>query len=115
MTAIDFTLKMQATDTDWTETEKNVAQVAFKAAYEREIGTLIQTVREIEITESDDLWKLNDLLSSKRYEMDGKYDYRYPSLLFVFAGLVKEGWLSLDELNGLHADKLAKIAALARM
>jgi Photoprotection regulator fluorescence recovery protein len=115
MTAIELTLKMQATDTDWTETEKNVAQTAFTTAYEREIGTLIQAVRDVEITKSDDLWHLNDLLSSKRHEMDGKYDYRYPSLLFVFAGLVKEGWLNLDELSGLHADKLAKISALARM
>jgi hypothetical protein len=106
---------MQAIDTDWTELEKNVAQTAFKAAYEREIGALIQTVRESEITESDDLWQLHDLLSSKRYEMDGKYDFRYPSLLFVFAGLVKEGLLTMDELNGLHTDKLAKISALSRM
>jgi Photoprotection regulator fluorescence recovery protein len=106
---------MQAIDTDWTEAEKNVAETAFKTAYEREIGALIQTVRECEINESDDLWRLHDLLSSKRYEMDGKYDFRYPSLLFVFAGLIKEGLLSLEELNGLHANKLAKITALSRM
>jgi hypothetical protein len=106
---------MQAIDTDWTEAEKNVAETAFKTAYEREISALIQTVRECEITESDDLWRLHDLLSSKRYEMDGKYDFRYPSLLFVFAGLIKEGLLTIEELDGLHANKLAKITALARM
>jgi hypothetical protein len=106
---------MQTIDTDWTEAEKNVAQTAFKTAYEREIGALIQAVRECEITDSDHLWQLHDLLSSKRYEMDGKYDFRYPSLLFVFAGLVKEGLLTMDELHGLHADKLAKVAALSRM
>jgi Photoprotection regulator fluorescence recovery protein len=115
MTSIDFTLTMQAIETEWTDVEKDVAQLAFKTAYEREIGALIQLVRDSDITESDDLWRLHDLLSSKRYEMDGKYDYRYPSLLFVFAGLVKEGLLSLDELSGLQADKLAKVSALARM
>ncbi|MFN7789444.1 MAG: hypothetical protein ACK5QY_13735 [Pseudanabaena sp.] len=33
-------------------------------------------------------------------------------MVFVFAGLVKDGWLSLNELEGLNDDKIAKIAAL---
>jgi hypothetical protein len=32
----------------------------------------------------------------------------------VFASLVKEGLLQLDELSGLDAEKLAKVAAMAR-
>lgn len=108
---------MQALDTDWTDTEKNVAQIAFNKAYERELTGLMQAVRESsnQIEKPDDLWRLHDLLSAKRHEIDGKYDYRYPALMFVFAGLVKEGWLSIDELNGLQVNKIAKIAALSRM
>jgi hypothetical protein len=47
--------------------------------------------------------------------MDGRYDFRFGTLLFVFANLVKDGLLSLDELEGLSADKIAKISAMSRM
>jgi Photoprotection regulator fluorescence recovery protein len=108
---------MQALDTDWTDIEKNVAQTAFNRAYERELTGLMQAVREgsNQIEKPDDLWRLHDLLSAKRHEIDGKYDNRYSALMFVFAGLVKEGWLSIDELNGLDGNKIAKIVALSRM
>ncbi|NJM74095.1 MAG: hypothetical protein HC862_30640, partial [Scytonema sp. RU_4_4] len=53
-----------------------------------------------------DLWRLHDFLSARRHEVEGKYDYQYSVLLFVFAGLVKEGWLHLTELEGLDKDKL---------
>jgi Photoprotection regulator fluorescence recovery protein len=108
---------MQALNTDWSDTEKNVAQTAFNKAYERELGGLMQAVREgsTQIEKPEDLWRLHDLLSAKRHEIDGKYDYRYSALMFVFAGLVKEGWLTIEELDGLENNKLAKIVALSRM
>jgi hypothetical protein len=117
ITFIDLTLTMQTLDTDWTDTEKNVARTAFNKAYERELSGLMQAVREgsNQIEKPDDLWRLHDLLSAKRHEIDGKYDYRYSALMFVFAGLVKEGWLSIDELSGLQSNKIAKIVALSRM
>lgn len=108
---------MQSTDINWSQTEQEIAQLAFNKAYERELASLIQTVREqaSEIAEPQDMWKLHDFLSAKRHEVDGKYDNRYPSLVFVFAQLVKEGWLNLSELEGLDTAKLAKVAALSRM
>ncbi|MBD2069474.1 hypothetical protein H6F93_18425 [Leptolyngbya sp. FACHB-671] len=108
---------MQVSDTEWSKTEKEVAQVAFKRAYEREIDALMKGVREkaSAIATQDDIWHLHDFLSAKRHEIDGKYDYRYSVLIFVFATLVREGLLHLDELEGLGADKLTKIAALTRM
>ncbi|MGJ3249600.1 MAG: hypothetical protein ACFE0J_00505 [Elainellaceae cyanobacterium] len=108
---------MQVSDTDWSKVEKKVAHEAFERAYQRETSTLVQSVRQraSSISELDDLWDLHDFLSARRHELDGKYDYRYSVLIFVFAGLVKEGWLSLDELQGLKTEKLAKIAALTRM
>jgi len=36
-------------------------------------------------------------------------------LLFVFANLIKDGWLHLDELKSLNQDKFAKVAALTRL
>ncbi len=108
---------MQVSDTEWSNTEKKIAQEAFEKAYKREINTLISVVRQQanEITELDDIWRLHDFLSARRHEIDGKYDYRYSVLIFVFSGLLKDGWLHLHELEGLDKNKLAKIAALARM
>jgi hypothetical protein len=102
---------------EWSPTEQAIAQTAFKEAYQREISALIETNREQAgaIVELNDVWQLHDLLSVRRHEVEGKYDYRYSVLLFVFARLVKEGWLALTELKGLAPDKLAKISALTRM
>ncbi len=104
-------------EAEWTDVEKNIARTAFEQAYEREIEALIQQVRAeaSTLTELGDLWQLHDFLSARRHEVEGKYDYQYSGLLFVFAGLVKEGWLHLSDLEGLGRDKLSKVAALARM
>ncbi|MBW4419124.1 MAG: hypothetical protein KME13_07820 [Myxacorys californica WJT36-NPBG1] len=108
---------MRVSEIEWSTAEKKVAQAAFEKAYKREIDALIEDVRAkaSAIAGLDDVWRLHDFLSAKRHEIDGKYDYRYSVLIFVFAGLVKEGWLQLDELEGLDHGKLTKIAALARM
>lgn len=108
---------MPVNDVDWSRAEKEVAQAAFDKAYKREVETLVKDVRDKASTIAglDDIWQLNDFLNARRHEIDGKYDYRYASLIFVFAELVKEGWLHLEELKGLDAGKLAKISALTRM
>lgn len=102
---------------DWTVQEQHIAQQAFQRAYNREITALTDLVREMakSVSNIQDIWRLHDFLSARRHEIDGKYDYDYPSLMFVFANLIKDGWLSLEELEGLQSDKLAKIAALTRM
>jgi len=101
----------------WSLQEQVIARRVFDLSYEREITDLLQTVsaQARAITEAKDVWILNDFLSSKRHEIDGKYDFRYPYLLVVFARLVKEGWLHPQELEGLDPSKRAKIAALSRM
>jgi hypothetical protein len=102
---------------NWSEIEKEAAHEALKQAYEREINSLIEEVRQKvnEIAEIDEVWLLHDFLSARRHEIDGKYDDNYSVLVFVFAQLLKEGWLNLDELQALDRDKLAKITALTRM
>jgi len=108
---------MQASDIQWSQVEQNVAQAAFDRAYKREIKALIAEVRERadKISELEDMWHLHDFLSARRHDIDGKYDYRYSVLVFVFASLIREGWLHLSDLDGLDADKLTKVTALARM
>lgn len=108
---------MQASEVEWTDIEKKIARTAFDQAYEREIEALLKQIQKQASTLVDlvELWRLHDFLSAKRHEIEGKYDYQYSVLLFVFAGLVKEGWLHLNELQGLDQDKLSKIAVLSRM
>ncbi len=52
------------------------------------------------------VWRLHDYLTEKRREIDQKYDYRYSVLLLVFSRLVSEGWLTLDDLSAIGAEKL---------
>lgn len=108
---------MQVINSEWTQTEENIAKKAFEIAYERQVRSLIESVRNraSSLVEADDMWRLHDFLSVKRHEIDGRYDYRLPMLVFVFADLVKDGWISLGELEGLNTDKIAKIAALTCM
>jgi len=104
-------------DLKWTETEQKIASEALQKAYEREMDSLIKEVRHqaSSLEKLDDIWHLHDFLSARRHEIDGKYDFRDSVLIFVFARLVKEGWLDLDRLDGLDRDKITKISALARM
>jgi len=108
---------MQVNEIIWSEVEQQIAKDAFEKAYQRETNALITQVRKYasEITELDEVWCLHDYLSARRHDIDGKYDYDYSALLFLFARLVKEEWLKLEDLSGLEQSKLAKINALARM
>jgi len=108
---------MQTSQPTWSQTEKNIAQAAFESAYQREINVLIQEVhdRSKGIVAIEEVWQLHDFLSARRHELDGKYDNRDSALVFVFADLIREGWLQMSELEGLDSDKLKKIVALSRM
>jgi hypothetical protein len=108
---------MQTSELQWTSDEQSIAKAAVNTAYQREIQALVQVVRDqaSAIASTDDVWQLHDFLSARRHELDGKYDEREPALIFMFASLIKDGWLSLDELEGLDGAKLAKITALTRM
>ena len=108
---------MQVASAEWSGIEQAIAQSAFEKAYRREVEAVLSTVRAqaSQVVELEDVWRLHDFLSARRHEIDGKYDYQYSALLFVFAQLVKEGWLQLDDLNGLADEKLVKISALVRM
>ena len=108
---------MQTTDIEWSNTEEQIAKKAFDIAYEREINTVMEMVRSKAnaMTQLDEMWSLHDFLSAKRHDIDGKYDYKHSFLIFVFAQLVKEGWLNVSELEGLEKQKIAKISALSRM
>ena len=100
----------------WTDTEQAVAREAFDRAYTRAVQQLVAQVRtkadELETAET--VWQLHDYLSIERHIIEGRFDFRLDGILFVFASLVKDSLLQIDELNGLEAEKLAKILAMSR-
>ncbi|WP_416245162.1 hypothetical protein [Crocosphaera sp. XPORK-15E] len=108
-------LTMPLSETQWSPTEEKIAKTAFDTAYCREVASMMAEVKRQAqgATNPDELWKLHDFLSARRHDLDGKYDFRSSMLIFVFAQLLKEDWLKLGELEGLSADKIAKIKALA--
>jgi hypothetical protein len=105
------------TETEWTTKEIEISQRVLNKAYQRETETLVVEVRHKinNMTDIEQLWQVHDTLSAKRYDLDGKYDAREPMLIFTFAQLLKEGWISLEELSGLHQAKLAKISSLSKI
>jgi len=100
----------------WTELELAVAQRAFDSANTRPIDKLIESVQAMagQLSSADTIWALHDYLSIERHTIEGRFDFRVEGILFVFASLVKDDLLSLSELDGLAADKLAKISAMSR-
>ncbi|MGA2496424.1 MAG: hypothetical protein ABSH20_01710 [Tepidisphaeraceae bacterium] len=95
----------------WSQTEKKAAHAAFEQAYARECKAIAGNVRARaeRLDDPAELWKLTGYLLGRRREIDEKYDYRYSVLITVFARLVHEGWLTLDDLKGLREDKIRRI------
>ncbi len=108
---------IQAKDTGWSKQEQEVARASLKLAREREIESIMLEVAHQArgMSGLDDLWKLHDFLSARRYDIEGKYDDDDSGLIFVMARLVKEGWLLTEELQGLGEDKITKVSVLSRM
>lgn len=100
----------------WTDTEQAVAREAFDLAYNRAVQKLVSQVRTMAsgLNSADTVWQLHDYLSIERHTIEGRFDFRLDGILFVFASLVKDSLLQIDELNGLEAEKLAKIVAMSR-
>jgi hypothetical protein len=100
----------------WSASEQEIAREAFARAYTRAIDTLTEELRRrtAVLSSADEIWQLHDYLSIERHTIEGRFDFRFEGLLFVFASLVKDNLLMMDELAGLEADKLAKIAAMSR-
>lgn len=100
----------------WSENELAIAREAFDKAYGRAIEQLVMAVRarSADLGSADAVWALHDFLSIQRHTMEGRFDFQLEGILFVFASLVKDELLGLDELAGLERDKLSKITAMAR-
>jgi len=93
----------------WTKSQKKHARELFDLALEREYAALIEEINAKKITSRDEVWELRDRLNQKAKEIDRRYDYRYSQLIFVFAQLVRENYLSLEELEPIGEEKQKQI------
>ena len=98
-------------DFKWSKAEEEIAKKAVDKASKREIDKMIQTIKEnYKLDDPDKLWTLSEILNKQEKEIDQLHDYRNSRLGIVFLGiLIKRGFLSIDELNGLSEDKLEQI------
>lgn len=102
---------------NWSKKEKTIARTAFDKAYEKECVQIIEKLKKktLKLSGPGDIWELHDYLSEIRKEIDEKYDYRYSVLVLVFATLLKQQWLDIEDLEGLSADKIDRIKSLPNL
>ncbi|MDH3976569.1 MAG: hypothetical protein OEV42_20080 [Deltaproteobacteria bacterium] len=102
---------------NWSKKEKKIARQAFDRAYEREMRHLAEKVRKM-LDDNEDaraVWRILDMLREEARETDFKYDYRYSVLILIFARLLREGWLMLEDLEGISEEKIEKIREVANI
>ncbi|WP_027062678.1 hypothetical protein [Mesorhizobium loti] len=93
---------------DWSASEKKLARHAYDTALE---AALAKTMADFKskasaVTQPSEMWELEDYLREQRREIDQTFDYRYSQLLYVFAQLIRAGYLDKKLLAGLSQDKL---------
>ena len=105
----DFYSKMR--DLKWSSTEKAIARRSFERALQQELNAAIQSTKEMaaKIRQASELWELERHLTQLRKEIDRKYEYKYSTLILVFADLIREGKLDSENLRGLSEDKVSYI------
>jgi hypothetical protein len=98
-------------DIKWSKAEKKTARKAFDLAYERESTDLIKKIQSKaeKLSTPEDIWNLHDFMTKEIKNIGKTYDYRYSVLLRVFAQLIRDEWLNINELEGLSEDKLNRI------
>jgi len=94
-------------DLKWSPSEKKAAHAAFEAALSRERATIRRHVEALlrDTNDGTEIWATRDYLNEKARELEQKYDFRYSVLIGVFARLMAEGWLTLEDLAGLDIAK----------
>jgi Photoprotection regulator fluorescence recovery protein len=95
----------------WSSKEKAIARRCFDRSLQQELDAAIQSTKEMaaRIRQASELWELEHHLTQVRKEIDRKYEYKYSTLMLLFADLVREGKLDREDLRGLSEDKFRYI------
>ena len=101
----------------WTPVEKKTARKAFDKAFERHCAAITAEVRRMleSATAPADIWRVQEYLSENRKTVDRIYCYRYSGLILIFSILMRDGWLTEADLEGLQEEKIARIKLGARL
>ena len=99
----------------WKDSEKQIARRVFEAALQSELAEIMAKfkARAANAKEPEDMWEIQTYLAHAQREFEGKYDYRYSQLEFVFGRLLREKRIGEQDLNGLAEEKLANIRRIA--
>ena len=98
-------------DLKWSESEKRLSRLVFEAALQAELAEIMAKfkARVSVVSTPDELWAMQEFLTSIRRDIEQKYDYRYSQLILVFARLIREGHITEEQLHGLSEEKLSYI------
>ena len=99
----------------WSRSEKAIARKAFDGALQRELQEVIEETQRMAaaITQSADLWKLENHLTKRRKEIDQKYQFRESRRIEVLGRLLHQKRVGAEDLRGLAEDKLKTIRSFA--
>lgn len=102
-------------DLKWSAAEKRITRRVFEAALEAELAEIMSEfkARVAAAAEPEDMWSLEEYLQHKRLGIHRKYDYRYRQLLFVFAQLLHQRRIRIEQLGWLSGDRLSYLRRMA--
>lgn len=99
----------------WSKKEKEVAKKAFDLANENKLKEIIVAVKCFKLETWEDLASLTAFIKKKEKEIDMAFDYRYSVLIISFANFVREGLITIKDLEGLSEDKIEKIINISKL
>ncbi len=102
-------------DFKWSKAEKKVAKEAFEMAYQRECKKIINDIKKYKLEQPEDIWSLSEMLQEREKEINSIYNYRYSQLIIVFSILIKRGFLSIEDLEGVSDDKIDRIKKIMHL
>ncbi|MGF6231521.1 hypothetical protein QFZ27_005476 [Inquilinus ginsengisoli] len=103
-------------DLKWTPSEKKIARRAYEAALDAALARIVAEfkTKAARVATPSEMWDLEEYLRQQRRHIDTLFDYRYSQLAFVFAVLIREGYLDEGSLAGLSEEKLEAIRRVLR-
>ena len=101
----------------WSESEKRLSRRVYEAALEAELAQVMAEFKSkaAAVETPEEMWGLEGHLAQQRRDIQGKYDYRYSQLLFVFGRLVREGRVQIEQLQGFSEEKLSYIERIVSL
>ena len=99
----------------WSKKEKEVARKAFDLANENKLKEIIGAIKTFKLETWQDLAALTQFVKQKEKETDSSFDYRYSILIISFANFIRQGLITVEDLEGFNQDKIEKIEEILKL